>query len=58
MDDLQMFTKKCEGRPTEYGYGPEWVAMAMYMDDFPRFYSAEEARNYWETKLKKELERD
>ena len=56
MEELQMFKKVREGRPTEYGYGPEWIGMAMYMDDFPPFYTEEEARNYWETKLKKEQE--
>lgn len=56
MEELQMYQKVREGYPTEYGYGPEWVAMAMYMDDFPRFYSEEEAKSYWETTLKKEQE--
>ena len=56
MEELQMFKKVREGWPTEYGYGPDWVGMAMYMDDFPRFYTEDEAKTYWETKLKKEQE--
>lgn len=56
MEELTMFKKVNGTRPVEYGYGPDWVGMAMYMDDFPRFYTEEEARDYWETKLKKELE--
>ncbi len=56
MEELTMFKKVNRNRPVEYGYGPDWVGMAMYMDDFPRFYTEEEAKNYWETKLKKEQE--
>ena len=56
MEELTMFKKVTGTRPTEYGYGPDWVGMAMYMDDFPKFYTEDEARNYWETKLKKEQE--
>ena len=52
----RMFTKVNGENPVEYGYGPEWVAMAMYMDDFPRFYTEEEAINYWNNVLKKEQE--
>ena len=54
-EELQLFTKHTNGYQDEYGYGPEWVAMAMFMDDFPKFYTEEDAKNYWETKLKKEL---
>ena len=55
-EELKMFEKHNGDKPVEYGYGPEWVAMAMYMDDFPRFYTAKDAKNYWDTKLKKEQE--
>lgn len=30
-----------------YAYGPEWVAMAMYMDDL-LFDTPEEAKAWWE----------
>jgi len=34
MDELMMWSKVSgEGRPIEYAFGPEWVAMALYMDD-------------------------
>lgn len=56
--EIQLFTKVTEGMPTEFGYGPEWVAMAMYMDDFPRFYTQEEAIDYWNNVLKKEYSYD
>ena len=57
-EKIEMYTKVTEGMPTEFGYGPEWVSMAMYMDDFPRFYTQEEAIDYWNNVLKKELEED
>lgn len=44
------------GQEIEYGYGPDFVATMMWMDDYPKFYTKEEAKNYWDTKLKKELE--
>ena len=34
MDELIMYSKVSgEGHPIEYAFGPEWVAMALYMDD-------------------------
>ena len=57
-EELQMYSKVTEGCPTEFGYGPEWVAMAMFMDDFPKLYSEEEAKRYWETRLKRSLKHD
>ena len=53
-DELMLFTKLVGERPIEYGYGPEWVGMAMYMDDFPKFYTEEDAKEYWLTVLSKE----
>ena len=34
MDDLTMFIKHSgNGGPLEYAFGPDWVGMALYMDD-------------------------
>jgi len=53
MDDLHYY--ECHKGPViEYGYGPEWVSMMMWMDDYPHFYSKEEALKYWEEVLSKE----
>ena len=42
MDDLHMYVKDSgPGTPKEYAFGPEWVAMALYMDDAG--YDTEEA---------------
>lgn len=54
MDEPKFWVKMVEGQPTEVGYGPKWVAMAMYIDDYPKFYTREDAKNYWEKTLKKE----
>ena len=43
-----------KGPVIEYGYGPKWVSMMMWMDDYPHFYSKEEALKYWEEVLSKE----
>ena len=47
MHDLKMYEKHNGDNPVEYGFGPEWVAMAMYMDDYPRFYTEDMAVLYW-----------
>lgn len=52
---IKLYTKVTEGMPTEFAYGPEWVSAAMFMDDFPKFYTQEEAIGYWNNVLKKEL---
>ena len=51
MDKLTMW-KKCtrEGAPIEYAFGPEWVAMAMYMDDMG-YATEEEAVVEWYFKI-------
>ena len=54
-EKCELYTKVNGADPIEYGYGPQWVAMAMYMDDFPRFYTEEEAIRYWNEVLTKEL---
>ena len=34
MENLGMYEKRrSDGGPVEYAFGPEWVAMALYMDD-------------------------
>ena len=45
--DLKLYEKHNGTNPVEYGFGPEWVAMAMYMDDYPRFYTEDMAVLYW-----------
>jgi len=51
MDELMMYTKcNSEGRPIEYAFGPEWVAMALYMDD-TGFPTEEEAVLEWYFKI-------
>ena len=52
MIDLKLYEKHNGSNPVEYGFGPEWVAMAMYMDDYPRFYTEDEAVLYWFHSLK------
>lgn len=52
--ELNVYTKVTEGMPTEFGYGPEWVSTAMFMDDYPKFYTQEEAIGYWNNVLSKE----
>jgi len=54
-EKCELFTKVNGTDPVEFGYGPQWVAMAMFMDDFPHFYTEEEAIRYWNDKLSKEL---
>lgn len=51
MERLTMW-KKCkqEGAPIEYAFGPEWVAMALYMDDMG-YASEEEAVVEWYFKI-------
>ena len=55
MEKPSLYTKVREGKPVAYGYGPEWVAIAMFLDDFPKFLTEEEAIRYWNDVLKKEL---
>ena len=45
--DIKLYEKHNGTNPVEYGFGPEWVAMAMYMDDYPRFYTEDGAVLYW-----------
>lgn len=45
--DLKLYEKHNGTNPVEYGFGEEWVAMAMYMDDYPRFYTEDMAVIYW-----------
>lgn len=45
--DIKLYEKHNGTNPVEYGFGNEWVAMAMYMDDYPRFYTEDEAVLYW-----------
>ena len=52
MTDLKLYEKHNGTSPVEYGFGPEWVAMAMYMDDHPRFYDEDSAVLYWFHSLK------
>lgn len=47
MKDLRLYEKHNGSNPVEYGFGREWVAMAMYMDDYPRFYNEDDAVLYW-----------
>jgi len=57
-EELRVYTKVTEGMPTEFGYGPEWVLTAMFMDDYPKFYTQEEAIDYWNNVLSKECLHD
>ena len=52
--DLRLYEKHNGDNPVEYGFGPSWVAMAMYMDDYPRFYTEDMAVLYWFRHLKEE----
>ena len=52
MIDLRLYEKHNGTCPVEYGFGPEWVAMAMYMDNHPRFYDEDSAVLYWFHSLK------
>ena len=54
-EKCKLYTKVNGTDQIEYGYGPSWVAMAMFMDDFPRLLTEEEAIRYWNDELKKEL---
>ena len=47
MMNVKLYEKHNGDNPVEYGFGPEWVAMAMYMDDYPRFYTEDMAVLYW-----------
>ena len=55
-EKLSLYTKVREGRPVEYGYGSEWVSVCMFLDDYPKFYTEEEAIRYWHNVLEKELQ--
>ena len=55
MDELTYYEYH-RGPVVEYGYGPDFVATMMWMDDYPRFYTKEEAKDYWDKVLKKEYE--
>lgn len=50
MDDLSIFTNVTEfpdgTKEVKYAFGPEWVAMAMYVDDYG-FNTEEEAVVSW-----------
>lgn len=56
MDELTYYEYH-RGDRIEYGYGPDFVATMMWMDDYPKFYNKEEALAYWENVLKKEWRR-
>lgn len=54
MKDPKLYEKYNGTNPVEYGFGDEWVATAMYMDDYPRFYTEDEAVLYWYHRIYKE----
>ena len=54
MENELQYYEYHKGPIIEYGYGPEWVSMMMWMDDYPHFYSKEEALKDWEEVLSKE----
>lgn len=54
MDQLMLYIKyDGNGKPLAYAFGPEWVAMAMYMDDMG-FKTEDEAVLYWYHHIYKE----
>lgn len=57
MDELTYYMYQ-RGDDLTYGYGPDIVATMMWMEDYPVFYTKEEAKEYWEKTLKKELKWD
>ena len=44
---MQLYIKYRGERPAKYAYGPEWVSMALYMDDIG-YDTPEEAKAAWE----------
>lgn len=57
MESLTMWIKRTkDGTPLEYAFGPEWVAMAMYMDDMG-YATEEEAVLEWYFKIFKRRDR-
>lgn len=48
-DELDMYVMGHPDGP-RYAYGESWVAMALFMNDWPVFRTEEEAKRYWEEK--------
>lgn len=46
-NDERLFTVVRGDRVLGYAYGEEWVATALFMDDWPTFETQEEAITYW-----------
>lgn len=55
MEDELTYYVYYRGSVAEYGYGPDFVATMMWMDDYPKFYSKQEAKDYWEKVQVKEF---